>query len=850
LPEQHRDPAASFSDAFFQTVFQTSPDAALVTSAADKTILLVNEGFSRITGYSAEEAIGKTTVELKLYNNADDRERLYSILHTQGKIDQEIVDFRRRDGSAFRGLISARLVRANDTSLIGIQVRDLTQELQLEREHAVRDEEYRRLFETMAQGVIYQNANGNIISANPAAERMLGLRHEEMLSRTSLNPEWRVIDEDGTLLPGTEHPTMVALRTGKQVGPRTIGVLNPKNDRYVWLSVCATPLFHAGEDKPYQVYVVMNDITAEREAQQNYEQLFREMLDGFALHEILLDEAGKPVDYRYLAVNPAFERMTGLKSSDLIGKTVLEAMPDTERYWIDTYGAVALTGQPVKFQNYAAALDKYFLVTAYRPAPMQFACTFSDITSQIRLQQDQERAQEEIHRLASICDAAQGLIIVSDYAGKILYANEYACRLHHYTKAEFTDMQIDDLVSPQTSEENRTRSILLQEQDDLTFEVTHFTRERTPVPLLIYARRFQWDGQPVVLSIGTDLTELQQAEKTLQRSLEQNKRILENLQDGYYQATTDGQFLMLNPRMAQMFGYSSQDEMLPTNAKLLYADLSDRAAMFEKLEMEGRVTSHVCECRRRDGSPVWVSMHVQYLKNDAGEIIGTEGLIRDISERRKMEQEIELQHESLIHSNEVLKKRLEQSINAISMIGELRDVYTAGHQKRVRQLACEIGRHFGLSEEAIANLSYGALIHDIGKIKIASDILNKPGKITNLEYQILQTHAEYSYSIVHEMDLPHEILTMIHQHHERLDGSGYPNQLVGDQIILESRILAVADVVEAMTSHRPYRPALGIDAALAEIESGKGVKYDPTVVDYCISLFREQGFVFQTDPES
>jgi len=243
-------------------------------------------------------------------------------------------------------------------------------------------------------------------------------------------------------------------------------------------------------------------------------------------------------------------------------------------------------------------------------------------------------------------------------------------------------------------------------------------------------------------------------------------------------------------------------------------------------------------------------MHVQYLKNDAGEIVGTEGLIRDISERRKMEQEIELQHESLIHSNEVLKKRLEQSINAISMIGELRDVYTAGHQKRVRQLACEIGRHFGLSEEAIANLSYGALIHDIGKIKIASDILNKPGKITNLEYQILQTHAEYSYSIVHEMDLPHEILTMIHQHHERLDGSGYPNQLVGDQIILESRILAVADVVEAMTSHRPYRPALGIDAALAEIESGKGVKYDPTVVDYCVSLFREQGFVFQTDPES
>ena len=202
-----------------------------------------------------------------------------------------------------------------------------------------------------------------------------------------------------------------------------------------------------------------------------------------------------------------------------------------------------------------------------------------------------------------------------------------------------------------------------------------------------------------------------------------------------------------------------------------------------------------------------------------------------------------------LNANEVLKQRLEQSINAISMIGELRDVYTAGHQKRVRQLACEIGRRCGMSEEAIANLSYGALIHDIGKIKIASDILNKPGKITSLEYQILQTHAEYSYNIVREIDLPQEILTMIHQHHERLDGSGYPNRLVGDQIILESRILAVADVVEAMTSHRPYRPALGIDAALAEILSGRGTKYDPVIVDFCVKLFREEGFAFATEPE-
>ncbi len=196
-------------------------------------------------------------------------------------------------------------------------------------------------------------------------------------------------------------------------------------------------------------------------------------------------------------------------------------------------------------------------------------------------------------------------------------------------------------------------------------------------------------------------------------------------------------------------------------------------------------------------------------------------------------------------SRAILEKRLQQSINTISRIGELRDVYTAGHQRRVKDLACAIARELGFSESAIMNLSYGALIHDIGKIYIASDILNKPGKISNLEYQILQTHSEQGHNIVKGVDFPDVIPTMIYQHHERLDGSGYPNGLSGDQIIPESRILAVADVVEAMSSHRPYRPALGIDAALKEIETIKGLKFDSRVVEVCVQLFKEKGFKFE-----
>lgn len=837
------------TDAFFETVFQTSPDAAIVSRVCDAVILLVNDSFCHITGYTREEVVGKTTLELGLYYDPEDRDMFLSIMSNNGLLETRPSFFRKRDGSRYSALISARSFWVEGYQYVCASIRDLSEQERLAREQSERDEELRRLFETMSQGVVYQDANGWIISANPAAERMLGLRLAELSRRTSLTPEWKTINQDGTVLSGEEHPSMLALATGKPVGPKVLGVFNEALDSHVWLSVSATPLFHEGEKKPYQVYVIMEDISETRRARQDFQQLFREMVDASALHEIICDENGNPIDYRFLAVNPAFERMTGLIGQDLVGKCVLEVMPETEKYWIDTYGQVALSGQPVTFQNYSAALDKYFSVTAYRPAPMQFACTFTDVTNQIRLQRENERAQEHVKQLAHICDVAPSSIIVYDGNGTILYANEYTARMHGYSKIKLHGMRVEELTYDCSSEvEENIRQILLA--GECSTNRTVRKKDGSPIPLLVFSKSIEWDGTPAILSIGTDLTEQKKAEKELNASLAQTQRILDHLQDGFFRATLDGKFLMLNPRMARIYGFDSVEEMHKSTAHHMYADPQDRVTLFERLRAEGSVTSMVCRGKRQDGALIWTSMHVQYLYNDAGEPIGTEGLIRDVTERKTMEQEIEKQHESLRETNEVLKKRLEQSINAISKVVELRDVYTSGHQKRVMQLACQIGTRCGMTQEAITNLAYGALIHDIGKIYIASDILNKPGKITNLEYQILQTHAEYSYNIAKEMDLPQVILNMVLQHHERLDGSGYPNQLYADQIILESRILAVSDVVEAMTSHRPYRPALGIDAALAEIQSGRGVKYDATVVDLCVSLFRNEGFTFSTESES
>jgi GAF domain-containing protein len=198
--------------------------------------------------------------------------------------------------------------------------------------------------------------------------------------------------------------------------------------------------------------------------------------------------------------------------------------------------------------------------------------------------------------------------------------------------------------------------------------------------------------------------------------------------------------------------------------------------------------------------------------------------------------------QALSENQAKLRRGLEATIEAIAATVEARDPYTAGHQRRVASLACALGKEMGLAESMQQGLHFGALIHDLGKIQVPAEILSKPTRLTKLEFDLIKTHPQAGYDIVKGIDFPWPVAQMVHQHHERVDGSGYPQGLRGDAITLEARILAVADVVEAMASHRPYRPGLGLDAALREIEAKRGQWFDAAVVDACLRLFREQGF--------
>jgi putative nucleotidyltransferase with HDIG domain len=173
---------------------------------------------------------------------------------------------------------------------------------------------------------------------------------------------------------------------------------------------------------------------------------------------------------------------------------------------------------------------------------------------------------------------------------------------------------------------------------------------------------------------------------------------------------------------------------------------------------------------------------------------------------------------------------------------DLRDPYTSGHERRVGELAAVMGAELGLDEHAQRGLRVTGLVHDIGKITVPAEILARPGRLSEVELEMVRTHAQQGYEILREVDFPWPVAEVVLQHHERMNGSGYPRGLSGEQICLEARIVAVADVVESMASHRPYRPGLGIDAALAEIESGAGTLYDPAVAAVCVRLFRDKGY--------
>ncbi|MGB4096223.1 MAG: HD domain-containing phosphohydrolase, partial [Acetomicrobium sp.] len=303
--------------------------------------------------------------------------------------------------------------------------------------------------------------------------------------------------------------------------------------------------------------------------------------------------------------------------------------------------------------------------------------------------------------------------------------------------------------------------------------------------------------------------------------------------EGVVLCAPDGRVLRVNNAFCHIFRFSSPEEVIGKNIDSIVADeiTFEEARSFTEAAARGERVSVESVRQRVDGTLIDVSILGIPIKIDE-DLAGVYAIYRDITDKKMYER-------AMKENIATLFRVWRQTIELIASVSELRDPYTAGHQKRVAGLAKFMAMKMGLSPERVDAVEMASLIHDVGKIKVPAEILSKPGPLDEVEYLLVKTHPQAGYNLLKDIDFPWPVAEIVLQHHERLDGGGYPQGLKGKEILQEARIIAVADVVEAMASGRPYRKALGIEAALKEIKSGRGTLYDEEAVDACLALFEE-----------
>ncbi|OGO17735.1 MAG: hypothetical protein A2Z02_00085 [Chloroflexi bacterium RBG_16_48_7] len=278
------------------------------------------------------------------------------------------------------------------------------------------------------------------------------------------------------------------------------------------------------------------------------------------------------------------------------------------------------------------------------------------------------------------------------------------------------------------------------------------------------------------------------------------------------------------------------DDVIGAEQSILFGEQKIAARINRETLGKGAINGRQLLLKNCKGKEIPVCLYSRTRSGEPGDSSYVVTLM-DITERRKAEDKARRSTRKLLNA-------MENTIEAMVLMTEMRDPYTAGHQRRVAKLACAMAGQMGFSSDRINGLRLSCLIHDIGKIQVPAEILTNPNKLSLAEFEMIKMHPLVGYEILKNIKLPWPISTIVLQHHEREDGSGYPDGIKGDKILLDSKILAVADVVEAMASHRPYRPALGVDKAISEISTNRGTLYYPSAVDACVSLFADKSFQF------
>jgi PAS domain S-box-containing protein len=561
-------------------------------------------------------------------------------------------------------------------------------------------------------------------------------------------------------------------------------------------------------------------------SESRYRRLFETAQDGIL---ILNAETGEIDD-----VNPYMIHMLHYSREEFLGMKLWEVSPFKDTIFnraafeeLQDKGYIRYKNLPLETKE-GKAVAVEFISNAYKANKNKMIqCNIRNITEREGVNR---QLQEAIIFQQRLIDALPVPIFYKDFEGRYLGCNSSFEKFFGQKREHVTGKSVYDLSPKEFADIYHEKDLaLLQNPGIQVYESKVKDAVGVVHNVVFHKATFPNKDGSVGGLIGAilDITGRKLAE-------EKYRSIFEDAQEGIFRTTPDGRIIISNEALAKIFGYESPEEMMTSvtdMARQHYVNPEDRRKLKEMIEEHSFIKEFEFQNCRKDGSIIWISMTMHAVRDEKGQIMYYDGIIEDITNRKQKAERI--------------RKALGATVQAIAVTVETRDPYTAGHQQRVAHLARAISTEMNLSTDRIDGIRIAASIHDLGKISVPAEILSKPTKLTDLEFGLIKTHSQSGYDILKDIDFPWPIARMVLEHHERMNGSGYPNGLTGDNILMESRILSVADVVEAMASHRPYRPSLGIVAALEEIEKNRGTLYDNTVADACLRLFRERGYQLQ-----